>query len=45
MTVRQQVTELLTAMPGSRVLIDIHEGREVPPLADYYLRPIATGLG
>ena len=43
MMLRQQVTEVLTGMPGSGVLVDIHEGRYVPPLTDSYLRPIPAG--
>ena len=43
MTLRQQVTEVLTGLPGSGVLVAIHEGRDVPPLTDYYLRPIPEG--
>jgi hypothetical protein len=39
MTLRQQVTEELQRMPGGGVLVDINEGRAVPPLTDY-LRPV-----
>ena len=46
MTHRERVTELLGRMPGSKILVDIHEGREVPPLTtDYYLRSVPDGWG
>lgn len=41
MTVRERVTQLLSRMPGSKILVDIYEGGEVPPLTtDYYLRSV-----
>jgi hypothetical protein len=43
MSLRQQVTEVLTRMPGAALLLDIHEGRDVWPLTDYYLRPVPEG--
>lgn len=41
MTTHDRVTALLGRMPDSKILLDIHEGREVPPLTtDFYLRPV-----
>jgi hypothetical protein len=35
MMLRQQVTQLLRGYPGAGPLVDILEGRDVPPLTDY----------
>ena len=40
MNIRQQASELLRSLPDSGVLIDIHEGRVIPCLTDYYLQPL-----
>ena len=40
MNLRQQVTEVLKAVPDAGGLVAILGGRCVPPLTDYFLRPI-----
>lgn len=40
MNIRQAVSDLLHQMPDAGILLDIHEGRVVPLLTDYYLQPV-----
>jgi len=40
MTLRQQITEALKRILDAGVLVEIHEGRAVPPLTDYFLQAI-----
>jgi hypothetical protein len=40
MTLRQKVTEVFKGIQDAGVLVEILEGREIPPLTDYLLQPI-----
>ncbi len=40
MNIRQEASDLLKRMPDVGVLLEIHEGRVVPPLTDYHLQVV-----